>query len=43
MRAINMMIVLLILPIAAIAHGPAEHNKSAVVEIVPDDVIEKMS
>ena len=41
MRAINMMIVLLILPIAAIAHGPAEHNKSAIVEIVPDDVIEK--
>ena len=42
MRNITLIILILfILPIAAIAHGPAEHNKSAKVEIVPDDVIEK--
>lgn len=36
-----MILILFILPIAAIAHGSEGHKKSAKVEIAADDVIEK--
>lgn len=42
MRNIALLVLLLfILPVSSIAHSPSEHEKSAKVDIVPADVLEK--